>query len=148
MDPSIISALSAVLGSLVGGAASISTAWFTQRAQSRRELMNTEIKRRELVYIEFISECSKLAVDALDNTLEKPATLIQAYALQNRIRLTSSPAVIAAAESTITQIVEQYFQPALTTDQLRSQDQSSRLDPLRNFSEACRCELVKLQRET
>ena len=56
MEQSIIGALSAVLGSLVGGASSIATAWFTQKAQSRRESVNAEIRRRELVYTEFINE--------------------------------------------------------------------------------------------
>jgi len=54
MDQAIISALAAVMGSVVGGASSIATAWFTQKAQSRRESANAEIRRRELVYTEFI----------------------------------------------------------------------------------------------
>ena len=70
MDPSIVSALSAVLGSLVGGSATIATAWVTQKTQSRRELAAAEIRKRELLYTEFIDECSKLAIDALDHTLD------------------------------------------------------------------------------
>jgi hypothetical protein len=62
LKPSIVSGLSAVLGSLSGGGASIVTAWFTQRAQSQREAVHAEIRKRELVYTEFISECSKLAI--------------------------------------------------------------------------------------
>ena len=42
MDSSIVTALSAILGSLVGGSASIATAWITQKTQSRRELVITE----------------------------------------------------------------------------------------------------------
>src|SRR3954451_24801437 len=39
MDAAVLSAMSAVLGSAIGGAASITTAWFTQKAQGRRESM-------------------------------------------------------------------------------------------------------------
>ena len=65
MDPSIVSALSAVLGSLVGGSATIATAWITQKTQSKRELAGAEIRKRELLYTEFIDECSKLAIDTI-----------------------------------------------------------------------------------
>jgi len=51
----------------------------------------TQFSRREALYAEFISEASKLSIDALDHTLEKPERLADAYALQNRIRATSRP---------------------------------------------------------
>ena len=111
MDTAIISALSAVLGSLVGGSATIATAWVTQKTQSRRELVGAEIRKRELLYTEFIAECSRLAIDAFGHTLERPETVLPSYALLNRIRLTSSDAVLAAAEQTIKNIAEQYFAP-------------------------------------
>jgi len=112
MDQSVISALSAVFGSLVGGASSIATAWFSQKAQSRRESVNAEIRRWELVYTEFINECSKLAINAFDHTLDKPESLMNAYALLNCIRLTSSDSVVDAADHTINNIIEQYFRPS------------------------------------
>jgi hypothetical protein len=120
-------------------------AWFTQRAQSRRESVNSEIKRRERVYTECIAECSKLAIDALDNTLKSPSTLIEAYALQNRIRLASSDAVVDAAEQTLKAIVEQYSLPNITIEELRINTDLKRADPLQPFSEACRNELRQLQ---
>ena len=39
-----------------------------------------------------------LALDAFDRTLEHPETLMNAYALLNRIRLTSSDSVVDAAD--------------------------------------------------
>ena len=71
MDPTIVSAMSAVLGSVVGGSASIATAWFTQKTQGRRESVRAEIQKREVLYGEFIAECSRLAIDALDHSLEE-----------------------------------------------------------------------------
>jgi hypothetical protein len=147
MEQSIITALSAVMGSLVGGASSIGTAWLTHRAQSKRELLNSDLRRREQIYTEFIVECSKLSVDALDNSLDSPATLMQVYALQNRIKLTSSREVVLATENAIKNIIAQYFKPKITMEQLRAELESEfeQIDPLREFSEACRKELRSLQ---
>ena len=146
MDTAIISALSAVLGSLVGGSATIATAWVTQKTQSRRELVGAEIRKRELLYTEFIAECSRLAIDAFGHTLERPETVLPAYALLNRIRLTSSGAVLAAAEQTIKNIAEQYFAPNMSVEDMRELALSNREDPLRVFSETCREELKALLR--
>jgi hypothetical protein len=149
MDPAILSALAAVLGSAVGGSATLGTAWITQKTQSRRELVGAEIRKREILYGEFIAECSKLLVDALDHTLNNPDKLFQIYALQNRIRLTSSDAVVAAADQTLQRILKQYFAENITPEALRDlitdSDRLEGLDSLKPFSEACRNELRALQ---
>jgi hypothetical protein len=143
LDPAIVSGFSAVFGSLVGGGASIVTAWFTQKAQSRREATHAEIRRREVVYTEFISEGSKLLIDALDHSLDNPSVFIQIYGLLNRIRLTSSDSVVDAAEKSIEAIIERYFLPNLTVAEFRTKAQQES-DPLKGFSEACRNELRQL----
>jgi hypothetical protein len=152
MDPTIVSALSALLGSAVGGSVTLATAWITQRTQSRRQVVGAEIRKREALYGEFIAECSKLLIDALDHTLDSPDKLLQIYALQNRIRLTSSDAVVAAADQTLNRILKQYFEQNITQQQLREElsrsltdDQRKRDDPLKPFSQACRNELRALQ---
>jgi len=148
MEQSIISGLSAVLGSLVGGTSTIATALFTHKAQTKREAINTEIRRREQVYTEFINECSKLAIDALNRTLENPETLMNAYALLNRIRLTSSDSVVAAADQTLKKILEQYFQPNLSMEELSKIHASGHLDPMKEFSVCCKLELRRQNRES
>ena len=152
MDPAILSALSAVLGSAVGGSATLATAWITQKTQSRRQAVRAEIRKRETLYGEFIAEGSKLAVDALDHTLDTPDKLFALYALQNRIRLTSSDAVVAAADQTLRHILKQYFEQNITMQALReavsislTDDRPKREDPLKPFSEVCRAELRLLQ---
>jgi hypothetical protein len=145
MDPSVVSALSAILGSLVGGSATIATAWITQKTQSRRELVGAEIRKRELLYTEFIAECSKLAIDALDHTLDEPTKLFQVYALHNRMRLVSSDVVVAAADQTVKHILKNYFGPNMTRQEIRDLALSGPQDPLKPFSEACRNELKALQ---
>ena len=147
MEPTLITALSVVLGALVGGTSSIATALFTQRAQSRRESVKVEIQRRELVYTEFINECSKLLNDALERSLDSPAAFVQVYALLNRIRLTSSDAVVASAEHTLKNLMDQYFQPKVPIEELRKfADPNSAADPLHQFSDTCRHELHQLLR--
>jgi hypothetical protein len=109
MDTTILTALSGVLGSLVGGSATVATAWITQRTTAQREVARAEVRKRETLYGDFINECAKLLMDAFDHTLEKPATLLPAYALLNRVRLCAAPAVVAEAEKLLARITDEYF---------------------------------------
>ena len=52
MEPAVLSALSAILGSAVGGSATIATAWLTQRTQGRRESIDAENRKRERLFVE------------------------------------------------------------------------------------------------
>jgi hypothetical protein len=144
MDPSIVSALAALLGSMVGGSATIATTWINLRTQGRRELVTAEIRKRELLYTEFIAECSKLSLSSLDHTLDHAETLIQVHALVNRIRLVSTSAVLAAAEAAVKRILKQYVRPNLTPEEIQELALSEYDDPLKPFSDACRRELQEL----
>jgi hypothetical protein len=75
MDRALLSALAAVLGSLVGATATIATAWLTQRTQARRASVEAEIRKREALYGDFIPEGSKVLIDALDHKLDNPEKL-------------------------------------------------------------------------
>jgi len=146
MDRALLSALSAILGSLVGGSASILTAWLTQRTQGRRESIMTEVRKREAVYAEFIAEGSKLLVRGLEHDLEDPERLNALYAIQNRIRLFASEEVRVQADQAVTRVIETYFSPDLSPEELRKVLVNRPHDPLKEFSQACRRELLKLQR--
>jgi hypothetical protein len=141
METSVISAMSAVLGSLVGGSATVATTWVTQRTAGKRKILHAEIKTRQALYGEFINECSARVLDSFDHHLEKPETLLNVYALLNRIRLCASEAVLVEAESIVHFIAEQYFSPNLSVEELRSLVRSKDQDPLKPFGEACRREL-------
>ena len=145
MDTAIVSAMAAVMGSLVGGSATVATAWLTQKTLGRRELLRMEIPNRETLYGEFISECSKLFLDALTTSLGRADKLQSAFSLLNRIRLAASPAVLAEAEGVLRRITEQYFAKELTLDQMRELTHSDAADPLKPFGEACRKELQLLR---
>ncbi len=147
MDASIVSGLAAVLGSLTGGLATITTAWVTQRTHSKREIIRAEINKRETLYGDFISECSRLLVDSLVRALDKPEAMLPAYSLSNRIRLSASDAVLAEAEKILKRITAQYFKPNLSLEQLRELvEAGSDADPLKPFGEACRAELKSMHR--
>ena len=145
MDITWVSAMSGVLGSLVGGSATVATAWITQKTANKRDLLQTEIRKREQLYGEFISECTRLLVDAFAHTLEKPETLLPAYAFINRIRLSASPPVLAEAEHLLRRITEQYFSKNLTVDEMRELALHEDFDPVRPFGEACRAELKAMR---
>jgi hypothetical protein len=152
MDTGTLSGVSALVGSVVGLSASVATSWVAQRTQARRLSIDAEIKKREALYAEFITECSKLAIDALDHSLEHPDKILTIYALANRIRLCASESVITAADQAIQWIGEQYMKQNLTPGELRQlvlrafHDPEKRDDPLQPFSETCRRELASLYR--
>ena len=145
MDTNLIAAMSGVMGSLVGGSATVATAWITQKTLTRRELNVRDMRQREKVYGDFIGECAKLLIDALTHTLDDPEKLLALYALTNRIRLTASQPVLAEAEHLLSHITDQYFSRNLTVQEVRQLAHSAGGDPLKAFSEACRTELKSIR---
>jgi hypothetical protein len=147
MDRALLSALAAILGSLVGASATIATAWLTQRTQARRAAVEAEIRKREALYGEFIAEGSKVLIDALDHKLDSPEKLYNLYAILNRIRLLASDEVLAAADRATTAILERYFEPNLSPEEMQQLMLTRPEDPLKEFSEVCRLELRTIYRQ-
>jgi hypothetical protein len=142
MDNSIITAMAGILGSLVGGSATVATTWVTQRTLGKRELLGADIRRRETLYGEFISECSKRVIDSFERTLDKSENLLPMYELLNRIRLCASDTIVQEAERVLKLITEQYFSSNLSLEEMRELiRKGGNVDPLRPFAEACRSEL-------
>ena len=123
--------MSGVLGSLIGGSATVATTWVSQRTATTRELLRDEMRKREALYGEFVAECARILMDAFEHSLDKPERLLPAYALINRIRLSASQAVLAEAELLLRRITEQYFSEKLTLDDLRRIALSGDGDPLK-----------------
>ena len=145
MDNTMVTAMAGVLGSLVGGSATVATTWLTHRTQTRREFIRLEMRKREMLYGEFIGVCAKLLIDAFTHTLDKPETLLPLYALTNRIRLAASPPVLVEAERLLTRITDQYFSRNLTLEEMHALARSEGADPLKCFGEACRAELKAMR---
>jgi hypothetical protein len=116
-----------------------------KKTLSKREVMRAEVSKRETLYGEFISECSKRVMDSLERNLEKPETLLSIYALLNRIRLCASDAVLKQALELVRFIMEQYFAPNLSVDEFHERVHNGGIDPLKAFSEACRRELKSVR---
>jgi hypothetical protein len=141
VDSTFVTASALVLGSLVGATASIATTWIAQRTQSIRAYAEWKLRERESLYKQFIAEASRLAIDALTHSLERPDQILTLYGTLSSIRLMSSEEVVRQGEACCRQIIELYGQPNLTTDQLRAAIAANRvdeLDPLKGFSNACR----------
>ena len=103
-------------------------------------MLGKQIVRREALYSDFISESARLLADAMHNAndLQK---LLPIYALISRIRLSSSQSVLHKAEQVINIIVSTYPQPNLTTEEIESRAINGE-DPLKQFSDTCRAELM------
>ena len=144
MDAPVITAIAAASGSMVGAVMSGFIAWNTQRMQTLREITQQRLRERQCVYGEFITEASRLVVDAASHSLETPEKLVILYGILGRIRLVSSAKVLAEAEKFLRQIVDLYEGPNLTVEQVRATLDSDDFDPLKDFSSACRTELLKI----
>jgi hypothetical protein len=148
MDSTIIAAGAVVLGSLVGAAATIGTSWITQRTQVARSKIEAKLRDREALYAEFITEASRLTMDALTHQLEQPTTFVKLYGILGRIRLVAADPVLASAEACCRQIIDFYAKPNMTIDQIREAFDHSQIDPIKEFSTVCRTELLEISQDS
>jgi hypothetical protein len=143
MDSTIITAVAAACGSVIGATATIVTNWITQHSQRVHAEREQILRNREALYGEFIAEASRLTVEALGNSLEQPDTFAKLYGITGRIRLVAPNAVLAAAEACIRQIIDLYEKPNMSVEEMRQAFERDGLDPIKEFSITCRKELLK-----
>ena len=145
MEPALLSAASALVGSVVGGAATLGASWLTLRGQLRAHDRAQQAAKRETLYAEFIIEASKRLGEAWSHQAESPDVLVGLFSIIQRMRLTSSNEVIALAEEVGRHVMDAYAAPNRTFDDARKTLESpDHPDPVRTFSEACRAELRSL----
>jgi hypothetical protein len=148
MNPAYISAVAALAGSIIGGLTSLVTSWLTQRTQARAGELTRNRRRREKLYERFIDEASRLYIDALGRdeaqASEQVVELVKIYSVVSQMRFLSSRRVIQAAENIARKIVDTYAEPKKTFPELREMLHQNAIDPLREFSEACRDEFEAL----
>ena len=144
MDSTIVAAVAAACGSLVGATASIVTTWITQRTQRVHAAREQTLRNRVALYGEFITEASRLTVEALGNSLERPNTFVKLYGIIGRIRLVATDPVRAAAEACIQRIIDLYAKPNMTIEQMRLAFERDGLDPIKDFSVASRIEGLEI----
>ena len=154
MPSEISNGVAAIMGALVGGIASLTSAWVTERTRNRRDQMQREINKREIAYSEFIDKASKLYVTSATHTIDEEDNenlqvdlkeAVSLYGTASRIRLFASDRVIKEAEAVLDLILVQFGAESISVGQLRERKLKER-DPLKSFSVSCRSELKDLQR--
>ena len=133
-------ALAALGGSLVGACSSIVATFMGQRLQARWARLRAELEDREKLYGLFVEEAVHLFVDSIQQSAIDPAKIMRLYSKVARIRLTSSDRVLNAAEEVGRRLFAAYERPPRNPVELlaRYANGDESLDPLREFTEACR----------
>ncbi len=149
IDPTLLSPVSALLGALIGGGASIVAAIYTQRTQNRLQRVASEVAKRETIYADFVTSASNLILNAYthdDITLDGEQQRI--IGLINRMRLFAATDVLKGAEEVLKAIVEISLKPSVELRRLAQDALSKSLDPdpLLTFSVICRKDLDNVLR--
>jgi hypothetical protein len=147
MNASIISALAALAGAAIGGFMSAAASWLAQRREARTQWFTHDRLRREELYREFIEEATKCFIDALQHDAAKADIpgLVVLYSKIDRMRILSSPKVVACAEQVGSKILDTYSGPDRSFQELRDMVNSGSLRLLKDFSELCREEFDTLR---
>jgi hypothetical protein len=149
IDPTLLSPVSALLGALVGGGASLLGAIYTQRSQDRVQRVASEIAKRETVYADFVMSASNLLLNAYTHDeIALSGDEQRMIGLINRMRLFAPTDVVDGAEAVLRAIVEISLKPSIELRQLAKEALSKSLDPdpLLVFSSICRADLDNVHR--
>ena len=147
MDAALLSAVSALAGSVVGGFTSGLSNWLNQRAQARAGMLAHQVARREDLYRDFIVAASKAYADAIMSSEPQIPDLIALYAMISRMRILSSTRAVELAETIMQVTMATYRSPNKTVPELEELIKAGAdIDPLKEFSEAAREELRTLAR--
>jgi len=142
MDPAYVSAVAALAGSTIGGLTSLAASWLTQHVQFAAQQRAMDLSRREELYKNFIDEASKWYADAFVHDQPKIENLVNLYAFVSRMRVLSSQRVVENADRVVRIIVETYLAPNKTFSDVKKILDNVEVDPLREFSKACRTEIL------
>jgi hypothetical protein len=145
MDTSIIPALAGLTGAAIGGLTSGIASWVAQKTQSRVHLLAQDKVLRQELYKEFIEIATQCYADALQHEKPDIPALVNLYGKIGRMRVLSSPKVLASAEQIGQKIMNIYLEPSKTFAELREMINKNTIDILGGFGEACREEFRSLR---
>jgi hypothetical protein len=148
MDTSLIPALAGLTGAAIGGLTSGITSWLAQKSQSRVRLLAQDKVTRQDLYKEFIEAATRCYADALQHEKPDIPGLVNLYGKIGRMRVLSSPKVLANAEQIGQKIINIYLEPNKTFFELREMINKNAIDILGAFGEACREEFQSFRMET
>src|SRR6516164_8713420 len=129
MDTSIIPALAGLTGAAIGGLTSGIASWVAQKTQSRVQLLAQDKVMRQELYKEFIETATQCYADALQHEKPDIPGIVNLYGKIGRMRVLSSPKVLASAE------------------QIGQMINKNAIDILADFGQACREEFRSLRME-
>jgi hypothetical protein len=142
MDTALISAFSALAGSIVGGLTSGITTWLGNRFQVKAGHRLHHATQRESLYRDFLMSASTAYGAAISHSEPCPHDIVALHAMVSRMRILSSLEVVACAERTVSLILDKYGLPERTFLEVRELLRSGEfVDPLREFSQVSRQEL-------
>jgi hypothetical protein len=147
MDTALVSAFSALGGSVIGGLISGVAAVASQRVQARANIVANEITRREDLYKDFIMAASTAYGDALLTNEPKVDKLVSLYALVSKMRVLLPLQIVDCADRVMVTIVETYFASNRTVREIHElvKSRGALIDPLRQFSELARNDIAELR---
>jgi hypothetical protein len=151
IDPPLLSTISALLGTIVGGGTSLIAAIYTQRYQDRLQRIAREVEKREAVYADFVMQASNMLLSAYTHDeIVLGGDESRLVGLINRMRLFAPPEVVGGAGQVLRAIAEISLKPSVALRQLAQEALSQSLDPetLLAFSSACRADLDHVRRVT
>ena len=143
MDATYVSGLSALAGSAIGAFSSFVTTRLTQDSKFRTDRTDRENTRREVLYGAFIDEVSLLFADAIVHDIRDETQFVKLYSMVSRMRTFAPQKIVDEAEAAIQQLIATYSAPNRCLAELRSIP-FGKMDPLRQFSEACREDLASI----
>ena len=145
MDAALLTTFSALGGTAIGALASLGSTYMTTEAQGRAARRATEIAKREDLYGRFMDELAHLFAGALNSVGVDYERLTSAYALNGRIALHASDAVVASADQAMRYIVDLSLGPARTPEQMRAMMEDRQANVIAAFAARCREELAAVR---
>jgi hypothetical protein len=145
MDTALISTLSALAGSIVGGVTAGATTWLSHQYQAKAGNRLHNLTQREDLYRDFVVAASETYGSSMVNDEPQIHEVIVLYGMISRMRILSNPHVVACAERTVNAIIDTYFSPKKSLLEMRAlMERGEAIDPLKQFSEISRGELSTL----
>jgi uncharacterized membrane-anchored protein YhcB (DUF1043 family) len=138
----LLAAVSAVVGTLMGGLISYLTNKNLNRHKWELEQTERLAASREQLYGEFLAESGRLLLSAIDQKAADVAGFSVHFSLLARVRLVASPGVIKAAEKLAKDVADAHAKEP------KEEDESKAAPPYQSFIDAARHELEELRRKT
>jgi len=140
MDATIVAALAAVGGSLVGGLTSLATSVVSQTLAGRRDRENAELDRREALYAEFANSAAELMLDSIGSDTTDVRRMVLLMTTVGQIRIISTEPVLHAAQAVVASVMASYRETPADLQESLSTRTEHLVAPLTAFADACRDE--------